>query len=65
MTMRFLADMGVSMRVVDWLRAQGYDTIHLRDEGPMQRLMRLATYDLVVKHTYSPFKGGIRCGMPS
>ena len=33
MTMRFLADMGVSMRVVDWLRAQGHDTIHLRDEG--------------------------------
>lgn len=35
--MRFLADMGVSMRVVEWLRSSGHDTIHLRDEG-LQRL---------------------------
>jgi predicted nuclease of predicted toxin-antitoxin system len=35
--MRFLADMGVSMRVVEWLRAKDYDTVHLRDEG-LQRL---------------------------
>ena len=31
--MRILCDMGVSMKVVDWLRDQGHDCIHLRDEG--------------------------------
>jgi predicted nuclease of predicted toxin-antitoxin system len=31
--MRFLADAGVSRRVVEWLKQQGYDAIHLRDEG--------------------------------
>ena len=31
--MRFLADMGVSLRVVEWLRSSGHDAIHLRDEG--------------------------------
>jgi predicted nuclease of predicted toxin-antitoxin system len=35
--MRFLADMGVSQRVVEWLRARGHDAVHLRDEG-LQRL---------------------------
>jgi predicted nuclease of predicted toxin-antitoxin system len=35
--MRFLADMGVSLRVVEWLRSSGHDTIHLRDEG-LQKL---------------------------
>ena len=35
--MRFLADMGVSMRVVDWLRDSGHDVVHLREEG-LQRL---------------------------
>lgn len=35
--MRFLADMGGSSRVVAWLREQGHDAIHLRDEG-LQRL---------------------------
>jgi predicted nuclease of predicted toxin-antitoxin system len=35
--MRFLADMGVSLRVVEWLRSSGHDAIHLRDEG-LQRL---------------------------
>jgi predicted nuclease of predicted toxin-antitoxin system len=35
--MRFLADMGVSMRVVEWLRSSGHDAIHLRDEG-LQKL---------------------------
>ena len=34
---RFLADMGVSWRVVEWLRAKGYDTNHLRDEA-LERL---------------------------
>ena len=31
--MHFLCDLGVSMKVVDWLRAQGHDAVHLRDEG--------------------------------
>ena len=31
--MRFLADMCVDVRVVEWLREQGHDAIHLRDEG--------------------------------
>ncbi len=35
--MRFLADMGVSPRVVEWLRRQGHETSHLREEG-LQRL---------------------------
>ena len=35
--MRFLADMGVAQRVVEWLRAEGHDAIHLREEG-LQRM---------------------------
>lgn len=31
--MRFLADMGVSQRVVEWLRVAGHDAVHLRDDG--------------------------------
>lgn len=31
--MRFLADMGVSIRVVDWLRVQGHDAVHLAEES--------------------------------
>ena len=31
--MRFLADMGVAQRIVEWLRAEGHDGVHLRDEG--------------------------------
>ena len=29
--MKFLADMGTSLRTVDWLRDRGYDVVHLRD----------------------------------
>lgn len=35
--MRFLADMGVAGRIVDWLLAQGHDVKHLREEG-LQRI---------------------------
>lgn len=35
--MRFLADMGVSQQVVEWLRINGHEAVHLRDEG-LQRL---------------------------
>lgn len=31
--MRFLADMGVDVRIVYWLRQQAHDATHLRDEG--------------------------------
>jgi len=31
--MRFLADMGVDIRIVQWLRQTGHDALHLRDEG--------------------------------
>jgi predicted nuclease of predicted toxin-antitoxin system len=31
--MRFLADMCVDLRVVRWLKVQGHDATHLRDEG--------------------------------
>ena len=35
--MRFLADMGVSQWVATWLREQGHEVVHLRDEN-LQRL---------------------------
>jgi predicted nuclease of predicted toxin-antitoxin system len=35
--MQFLADMGISLRTVEWLREKGHDIVHLRDEG-LQRL---------------------------
>jgi len=31
--MRFLADMGVNIRVVEWLPNNGHDAKHLREEG--------------------------------
>lgn len=43
--MRFLCDMGVSLKVVDWLRQQGHDGTHLRDEG----LQRLPNGDIFTK----------------
>jgi predicted nuclease of predicted toxin-antitoxin system len=35
--MRFLTDMGVAQRIVRWLRNEGHDAVHLREE----RLHRL------------------------
>lgn len=35
--MKFLADMGVSRRVVEWLQNNGFDAVHLR-ELKLQRL---------------------------
>ena len=35
--MRFLADMGVAVRIVKWLRAEGHDATHLREEN-LQRM---------------------------
>ncbi len=42
--MRFLADMGVALRVVEWLRDEGHDAKHLRDEG-LQRLSNGAIFE--------------------
>jgi predicted nuclease of predicted toxin-antitoxin system len=42
---RFLADMGVSQGVVEWLRSAGHDAIHLRDE----ELHRLPNGDIFQK----------------
>jgi predicted nuclease of predicted toxin-antitoxin system len=41
----FLADMGVDQRIVDWLRAQGHDAVHLREQG----LHRLPDADIFAK----------------
>ena len=35
--MRFLGDMGVSRRVIEWLHEAGHDAVHLRNKG-LQRL---------------------------
>ena len=43
--MRFLADMGISPRIVDWLRSNGHDAVHLRDQG----LHRLPNGDIFAK----------------
>lgn len=43
--MRFLADMGVDIRVVQWLRQNGHDAKHLRDEG----LHRIFNGEIFVK----------------
>ena len=43
--MRFLADMGVAIRVVGWLRAEGLDAVHLREE----RLHRLPNGEIFEK----------------
>lgn len=42
--MKFLADMGVSVRVVEWLRAGGHDAVHLREQG-LQRLPNGAIFE--------------------
>ena len=43
--MRFLADMGVSPRCVEWLRKQGYDAVHLYEQG----LHKLADSEILKK----------------
>jgi len=35
--LRFLGDACIDIRVIKWLRSQGYDATHLREEG-LQRL---------------------------
>ncbi|MBD2597779.1 hypothetical protein BCD64_13635 [Nostoc sp. MBR 210] len=43
--MKFLADMGISLRTISWLRSGGYDVVHLRDEG----LQRLPDNEILIK----------------
>ncbi len=43
--MRFLADMGVGLRVVHHLRTAGHDAVHLADQG----LQRLPDRDIFAK----------------
>ena len=43
--MKFLADMGVAMRIVEDLRAKGHDVVHLREE----RLHKLPDHDIFKK----------------
>jgi predicted nuclease of predicted toxin-antitoxin system len=43
--MKFLADMGISLRTVVWMRDRGYDIKHLREEG----LQRLPDEEIIVK----------------
>jgi predicted nuclease of predicted toxin-antitoxin system len=43
--MRFLADMGVGQHIVEWLRSQGHDAVHLRE----QQLQRLPDADIFAK----------------
>jgi predicted nuclease of predicted toxin-antitoxin system len=54
--MRFLADMGVAQRVVQWLRVEGHDAVHLRDEGlqrmPNGEIFQKAAYEARVILTF-------------
>jgi predicted nuclease of predicted toxin-antitoxin system len=43
--MKFLADMGISPRTVNWLRVKGYDAIHLIEE----RLEKSSDEQILVK----------------
>ena len=45
--MRFLADMMIDARVTEWLRSQGHDVVHLRD----QKLHRLPNGEIFEKAT--------------
>ena len=45
--MRFLADMGVAQRIVEWLRAEGHDAVHLREEG-LQRMPNGAIFEKAI-----------------
>ncbi len=43
--MRFLADMGVAQRIVEWLRTEGHEVVHLREE----RLQRMPNGEIFEK----------------
>ena len=43
--MRFLADMGISLRCVEWLRSIGHEAVHLAEQG----LHKLSDSDVLHK----------------
>lgn len=43
--MKFLGNMGISGKTIDWLRQQKHDALHLRDEG----LQRMSDADILIK----------------
>ena len=43
--MKFLLDMGLARSIVNFLRDQGHDAVHLREQG----LQRLSDEDIIVK----------------
>lgn len=45
--MRFIADMCMDVRVPAWLKPQGHDATHLRDQG-LQRLPNGAIFDKAI-----------------
>lgn len=45
--MKFLADMGISLRTVEWLRELNHDVVHLRDRG-LQKLSDDKILDLAL-----------------
>ena len=46
--MRILADMGVDVRMVEWLNSQGHEAIHLRDQG-LHRLPSGEVFDKAIR----------------
>ena len=56
--MLFLADMGVAIGIVNWLRQNGHDAKHLRDEElhriPNGEIFTKAISDGLVKSRKSP-----------
>lgn len=46
--MRFLADMCVDVRIVKWLRQNGHDATHLRDQG-LQRMPNGAIFEKAIR----------------
>lgn len=71
--MCFLADMGVSMGVVEWLRGGGHDAVHLREQRlqeiaqkvPQQSLQRDTCLSLLVRVNLRPeaLRGCSRVGV--
>ncbi len=46
--MKFLADMGVAQRITEWLRSEGHEITHLREEG-LERLPDNEIFEKAIK----------------
>lgn len=44
-SLKFLADMGISRKTIQWLRDNGYDAVHLLDQG----LERMPDKEIMIK----------------